>query len=709
MNILIVDDHPTNRKLLRALLEAEGITVCEAVDGLDALAVLDARPLDAPVDAIISDILMPNMDGYRFCWEVRHNPRFQHLPFAFYSSTFTAPGDEKLAREFGGDAFIAKPAGVMTILEELRDIRTRPRHDAGPDLTPELDVMKHYSQRLIVKLEEQNAELQQRTAELEREAAERQRAQESLRQSEQRFRALFDSGPVAMYSCDAAGVIQEFNRNAAVLWGREPARGDSLERFCGAYKLFFPDGGLMTKDQSPIAAVLNGETPVEHGVEAIIERPDGTRTTIIANIVPLKNTRGEITGAINCMYDITERSRLERKTLEQAQALADLDLRKDEFLAMLSHELRNPLGALSNAAQLLRLQKNEEPLQQQARHVIERQLGQLKHLVDDLLEVARFTSGSVRLRQETVNISGIVERALETAQPLIAKRRHQLTVSLPPEPIFLQADAARLEQVLVNLLTNAAKYTDEGGHIWLSAEVPKAAEAAANGAAAVPMVVIRVRDTGIGIAPELLPRIFDLFTQADRALDRSQGGLGIGLCLVQRLVELHGGSVEAHSVLGQGSEFVVRLPLMLTALPASLALPSPALETAQPTTKGCRVLVVDDNVDAAQSLGTLLGLTGHEVQIAHDGPSGLKAALAMQPDVVLLDIGLPGFDGYEVAQRIRQQTTCKNIVLVALTGYGLDADRQRSQEAGFDHHLVKPARFAEIEKILAHVGERLAR
>ena len=705
MNILIVDDHPTNRKLLRALLEAEGITVCEAVDGRAALAVLDARPLDAPVDAIISDILMPNMDGYRFCWEVRHKPRFQHLPFAFYSSTFTAPGDEQVAREFGGDAFIAKPAGVMTILEVLRDIRTRPRHEAGPDLTPELDVMKHYSQRLIVKLEEQNAELQQRTAELEREAAERQRAQESLRQSEARFRALFDRGPIAMYSCDLSGTILEFNPCAVALWGREPKRDDVDERFCGSSKVYRPDGMLVPHAQNPVVAVLKGEIAQAHDVEAVIERPDGSRITVIANIVPLSNARGEITGAINCFYDITERSRLQQETLEQAQALAEMDRRKDEFLAMLSHELRNPLAALSNAAQLLRLQKNEAPLQQQARHVIERQLGQLKHLVDDLLEVSRITSGRVQLRQERISVSGVVERAVETAQPLIAQRRHQLRVALPPEPIFLQADAARLEQVLVNLLTNAAKYTDEGGRIWLSVELEDAAAMKTDGAAALPIAVIRVRDTGIGIAPELLPRIFDLFTQAERSIDRSQGGLGIGLCLVQRLVELHGGTVEAHSVLGQGSEFVVRLPLMPTALPAS---PLPALETARTPEKGCRVLVVDDNVDAAQSLGTLLELTGHEVQIAYDGPSGLEAALAMRPDVVLLDIGLPGFDGYEVAQRIRQQATLKNTVLVAVTGYGQDADRQRSQEAGFDHHLVKPANLAEIEKILAHVAERVA-
>ncbi|MEO7159272.1 MAG: PAS domain-containing protein [Polaromonas sp.] len=524
---------------------------------------------------------------------------------------------------------------------------------------------------------------------------ERTKAAETLRQSEERFRALFYSGPIAMYSCDASGIIQEFNRNALVLWGREPVRGDASERFCGAFKLYFPDGTFMPHAQSPIAAVLKGEAPVEHGVEVIIERPDGSRSTIIANIVPLKNARGEITGAMNCMYDITERSRLERKTQQQAQALADLHRRKDEFLAMLSHELRNPLAPLASAVQVLRLQGSGAPLPQQACDVIERQVGQLKHLVDDLLEISRITTGSVRLRQQRVSVSDVVERALETVQPLIVQRRHELTVSLPPQPVWLHADATRLEQVLVNLLTNAAKYTDEGGRIWLSVEQEDAAE-----------VVLKVRDTGIGIASELLPRIFELFTQAERSIDRSQGGLGIGLSLVQRMVELHAGTVKVYSVLGQGSEFVVRLPVMPTAMPPST--PPPFVQPAQPPGKACRVLAVDDNVDAVQSLAMLLKMSGHEVELAYDGPSALEAALAMRPDVVLLDIGLPGLTGYEVAQQLRQQAGFSDIVLVALTGYGRETDRQLSQEAGFDYHLVKPANFHEVEQILALVGKQAA-
>ena len=385
--------------------------------------------------------------------------------------------------------------------------------------------------------------------------------------------------------------------------------------------------------------------------------------------------------------DVTERTRAHEKTREQAEALVDLHRRKDEFLAMLSHELRSPLAPIANAVHLLGLQKHEDPLQLQARLIIERQVAQLKHLVDDLLEVSRITTGRILLRQEPVVVGGIVERAVETTQGLMEQRRQLLSVTLPSYPLWLHADAARLEQVLVNLLVNAAKYTDEGGRIWLS--VQQEGE----------QIILRVRDTGVGIAPELLPRIFDLFAQADRSLDRSQGGLGIGLSLVQRLVELHGGTVEAHSVVGQGSEFVVRLPVVTTAvLP-----PSSATDTIEPPGHRCRVLIVDDNVDTTTSMALLLNASGHEVQTAHDGPTALDAAVDYRPDVVILDIGLPGLNGYEVARRMRHQAALADAVLIAITGYGQETDRQTALAAGFNHHLVKPVDFALVRNILSTV------
>lgn len=397
---------------------------------------------------------------------------------------------------------------------------------------------------------------------------------------------------------------------------------------------------------------------------------------------------------IQCnIRDISERRRLEKQMLVQAAELSDLHRRKDEFLAMLSHELRSPLAPIANAVQLLSLQNgNESQIHKEARNIIERQTGQLQHLVDDLLEVSRITTGRVQLRQELVAIRGIVAGAIETAKPLIDQRKHTLTISIPDEVLWLNADAARLEQVVVNLLTNAAKYTEESGQIWLTV-IREGIEC-----------VIKVRDTGVGISSALLPKVFDLFTQAERSLDRSQGGLGIGLALVHRLTELHGGKVEASSTLGHGSEFIVRLPLVLGE-PASPD--APKVDEAVKGTRPLRVLIVDDNVDTVLSFAMLLKASGHDVCKAHDGLAAVQAASDYRPDVVLLDIGLPGLNGYEVAKRIRQIPILKEVVLVALTGYGQDTDRQLSAQAGFNHHLVKPARLKQLQKILGEAALKI--
>jgi PAS domain S-box-containing protein len=403
---------------------------------------------------------------------------------------------------------------------------------------------------------------------------------------------------------------------------------------------------------------------------------------------------------IQCnIRDITERSRLQRQSQEQAAALADMDRRKDEFLAMLGHELRNPLAPIVNAALLLRLHINrdrlngiENPVLSQSASIIERQAGQLALLVDELLEVSRITTGRIQLHQEPISFGAVVEHAASAVRSLFDQRKHEVTLSLPTEAIWLNADAARLEQVLVNLLTNAAKYTDNSGHIWVTLQKEETE------------AVLRVKDTGVGIAPEILPRIFDLFTQAKQSLDRSQGGLGIGLALVQRLVELHGGTVEATSIVGQGSEFVVRLPVIPPPEQQSVV---PPAEKAVQTQPSLRVLVVDDNVDTVTTLAMLVRESGYDVRTAYDGSTVLEAALDYRPNVVLLDIGLPGMNGYEVAKQIRQQPALKNSVLVAMTGYGQESDRKNSHDAGFDHHLVKPADFPKVLKILATVSESL--
>lgn len=371
--------------------------------------------------------------------------------------------------------------------------------------------------------------------------------------------------------------------------------------------------------------------------------------------------------------------------------LSDLHERKDQFLAMLSHELRGPLAPILNAIQLLSLETNASQLHFHARSVIERQVAHLARLLDDLMEVSRISTGKIHLREERVVVSDILELAAEMVRPLIDQRGHELSISLPPDPIWLHADAARLQQVVVNLLTNAAKYTPDGGRIQLIVEREG------------DQCVLRVRDTGVGIPLELQPHVFELFTQAERSLDRSEGGLGIGLALVQRIVEMHQGEAAVFSSPGEGAEFIVRLP----AVSAPEVQPAPSRpESPQPEGPPLRILVVDDNVDAAQTLSMLLEELGHDVRTAHTGPSALAATDDYQPSLLLLDIGMPGLNGYEVAKRIREQSHFDDVVLVAITGYGQEADRQLSRQAGFDHHLVKPADLRQLERILATVSRK---
>jgi signal transduction histidine kinase len=379
-------------------------------------------------------------------------------------------------------------------------------------------------------------------------------------------------------------------------------------------------------------------------------------------------------------------------SLDNARLYRDIqegDRRKNEFLAMLAHELRNPLAPIRNAVQILRMCGSDQPDLSWALEVMERQMQQLVRMVDDLLDVSRITRGKINLQKELTDVASLVHSAVESSRPLLDERKHELTVSLPAQPVFVEADPARLAQVLANLLNNAAKYTEEGGQVWLTVEQDEGE------------VVFRVRDTGMGIPASMLSSVFDLFTQADRSLDRSQGGLGIGLTLVRQLVELHGGSVQAHSAgPGQGSEFVVRLPTV-TAGPARPPSGNGVHEPGNPG-RCCRILIVDDNVDSAESLGLLLSVKGHDVRTVHDGATALTAARTFLPEVILLDIGLPRMDGYEVARRLRQEPGLEGVLLVALTGYGQEEDRRRSLEAGFNHHFVKPVDTQALEELFAH-------
>ncbi len=421
----------------------------------------------------------------------------------------------------------------------------------------------------------------------------------------------------------------------------------------------------------------------EFGVQVIetLTHDDGTLHHSLVSKFPIPGAFGRPTLVGGMAIDITDRLRVE-------EALREANRHKDEFLAMLAHELRNPLSPIRNALYILK-QGGPVIVQEQVLAMMERQVQHMARLLDDLLDVSRISRGKIELRRRRVSLTAVVRRAVEAVRLLTEERCHRLTASLPADPLEIDADPTRLEQIVTNLLNNSCKYTDPGGQIWVSVGQEES------------WMTLRVRDNGIGIAPDMLASIFDLFVQAERRLDRSRGGIGIGLTLVRKLVELHGGAVEARSAgLGQGSEFVVRLPVpsgdkeveAAGRKPSGSGLPEglrPAASTSL-SPKSFRVLVVDDNQDAANSLARLLRQQGQEVRVAYDGPSALTLAGEFHPEVAVLDIGLPGMDGYDLARRLRQQQGSASLYLVALTGWGQEDDRRRSTEAGFDRHLVKP-------------------
>jgi len=446
--------------------------------------------------------------------------------------------------------------------------------------------------------------------------------------------------------------------------------------------------------QGILQSVVRGE-PMQ-GVETRRLKKDGTVIDVGLWVAALPAPDGvRVLGIVN---DVTERQRLvaERGQLAEelrlrVEELAAADRRKDEFLAMLAHELRNPLAAISNAGHVLDRRSSGDPRSHELLAVIGRQIRHLSRLVDDLLDVSRFSRGKIELRREPIELRRALEGAVETARPLAEQRRHELAVTLPDEPLWLEADLTRIEQIFANLLHNAAKFTEPGGHVSLGAE-RRGSE-----------VVVTVRDDGAGISPTLLPHVFDLFVQEERSLARSQGGLGIGLTLVHNLVERHGGTIEAASDgPGRGSAFTVRLPVIegptVEATDGVEADLVPARESSGE--KPARVLIVEDNLDAAEALSELLRMWGHDVEVTHDGVSALRAARQGEPDVVLLDIGLPGMDGYEVARELRAIPGLAAARLIALTGYGQESDRRRSSLAGVDHHLVKPVDLERLRALL---------
>ena len=497
-------------------------------------------------------------------------------------------------------------------------------------------------------------------------------------EAESLLAAIVASSQDAIVSKTLDGIITSWNKGAERLfgWTAEEAIGKSIH-------LIVPEE-LRDQERDILDHIRRGER-VEHlDVERV--RKDGSRVHISVTISPVHDRDGHIIGASKTARDITTRKVWEAETARATEALKEADRRKDEFLATLAHELRNPLAPINSGLHILR--SSTDPAQRSiALEIMARQIHQMVRLVDDLLDVARITNGKVLVRHEPLNVAVAVQDAVETSQPILAQRGQSLTVHPPAQPVFVSGDRTRLAQVLANLLNNSAKYSEAGQPISISF--------ACEGDTA----VIRVRDGGMGIHPEMLPRVFEMFRQADRTGGRSRGGLGIGLSIVKRIVELHGGTVTAHSEgPGLGSEFVVRLPAINDCVPTK-----PVVTPDSSVSPRRKVLIVDDNEDAAESLAALLSMNGHETWMAHDGPEALRQAERFHPDVVFLDIGMPTLDGHETAKLIRRQPWGKNMVLVALTGWGQTEDRRRSKDAGFDHHLVKPADPAVVEKLLSAI------
>ena len=495
-----------------------------------------------------------------------------------------------------------------------------------------------------------------------------------------------DNFPAGAYTCDSRGLITYFNQQAARLWGREPRLRDSTERFCGSFKLFSADGSPLAYDQCGVALALKEEKECK-GQEIIIERPDGERISVLIYSSPIYDDAGDFVGVINVLINISERKQTE-DTLRKA------DQSKNAFLAMLAHELRNPLAPLRNATEILHLKMPPVPELQWALEVIDRQMQQMTRLVDDLLDLGRITSNKLDLRKDRISLGAVLRAAVEISQPNIQAGNQTLTFDEPADDIFLHGDLTRLTQVVANLLHNASKYSARGGQIWLSTENCENE------------IVIRVRDMGIGIPAIMLPRIFDMFTQADQPSDWSPGGLGIGLTLARQVVEVHGGIITVRSEgHGCGSEFIVQLPVV--DLPQQVPLhDSVAEHKAAYFTSELRVLVVDDNKDSTDSLVMLLELMGNDVQTARDGHEAMDVAEAFRPHVMVLDIGMPKLNGYDTACRIRAQPWGGDIILIACTGWGQDTDRQRSCEAGFDHHMVKPVDPQALMQLISSVGNR---
>ncbi|HMB04793.1 MAG TPA: response regulator [Isosphaeraceae bacterium] len=583
-------------------------------------------------DLIVLDVNLPDIDGFEVCRRIKADPATATIPVLHLSAARVEVEDRVQGLDSGADGYLAQtvePPELIATVRALLRIR---------------------------------------------------QAEEAARQAARQWQATFDAINDGVALIDHRGSLLRCNRSLEQILGRP--------------------GTALIGRPFPEVLALGPDCPEGPLVDRMLQA-HGRQTLALSlgdrwfrlTADPLHDEGGGPTATVFILTDITESRRMAEELRRRVDELAEADRRKDEFLAMLAHELRNPLAPIRNALEVIRLDANDLDAVEQAREIAGRQVGHMARLLDDLLDVSRITRGKIQLRKRWLDLNEVARNAVESSRPAIEGAGLTLTVDLPPQPLWFEGDPTRLEQVLANLLNNAAKYSEPGGDIALSA----GREAG--------HLVLRVRDTGIGLSPEMLPRVFDLFAQADRSLVRAQGGLGIGLTLVRSLVEMHGGAITAASPgLGQGSEFTIRLPASAVIEPPRRESPSPAEAAAA---RPLSILVVEDHRDAALSLARVLALWGHQVYVVHSGPDAVEAVFARPTDLVLLDIGLPGMDGYQVARKLREQAG-SSLMLIALTGYARDEDRRRSRRAGFDHHLVKPVALDELQGLLTRL-EPLAR
>jgi signal transduction histidine kinase/DNA-binding response OmpR family regulator len=695
-NILVVDDLPEKRLVYRTILEEMGQNLVAVGSGEEALA----QVLKTEFAVILLDVRMPGLDGLETASLIRRRRKSAHTPIIF----LTAFADEVHVAE--GYAQGAVDYITTPVVPEILRAKVRVFVD-----------LYRMAQQVRRQAEERVALVEERS---KRAAAE---------EANLRLAFLADASRVLAGSLDPGATAQALARLVVpsladlaglTLAGDQPGRPWQTElawvyppaRQVHTRWLAAGDGPADDLLAAVDRALATGRPDRLEGLDiaypaADHPAPPGHRLGS-AVVLPLR-ARGRTLGVLTLAYgasgrhhdpadlataeDLASRAAVALDNARLYHEVQQADRQKNEFLSMLAHELRNPLAPIRNAVEVMRHRGPAQPELQWARDVIDRQVRHLARLVDDLLDVSRITRGKIRLQTEPVELAAVVAQAVEAGRPAIDARGHTLTVDLPNTPVWVNGDPARLAQVLTNLLNNAAKYTDDGGRVGLS--IGREGNE----------VVIRVRDTGIGIPAEMLGAVFDLFTQMDRSLDRSQGGLGVGLTLVKRLVELHGGTVGAHSDgPWRGSEFVVRLPVIAGpgAAPAESQGQAPDHKSAVPL----RVLVVDDNADAAESLAALLRLDRCEVRVAGDWESAAAAVAGFAPDAALLDIGLPDVDGYEIARRLRDRADTRRAVLVAVTGYGRDEDRAKARESGFEHHLVKPVEYKAIQELFATIRGR---